>query len=171
MKAFTPTHRYKTLAEVPIEEFANKGIRGVLLDIDNTLIRYGDHDAIPPENIEWLKRASAVGVKVLLYSNASQWKISHIKKLSGLPAVPKAYKPSWHMLSKALSIMEIEKKEALMIGDQLCTDIFGGNLCGIETVLVEPMCSNDWIGTKLLRLIEWIFLPDRRPWNQKPRKK
>ena len=165
MKSFQPSYRYKTLADVPIEELAAEGIRGVLLDIDNTLVPYGEYERIPARNLEWLKRAEAVGVKVLLYSNASQWKIDRIGAVSGLSGVPKAYKPSWRLLDRALAILGATKDQVIMVGDQLCTDILGGNWCGVKTVLVEPIVEKDWPGTKILRLIEWIFLPDRRPWR------
>jgi len=165
VKSFQPSYRYKTLADVPIEELAAEGIRGVLLDIDNTLVPYGEYDRIPARNLEWLKRAEAVGVKVLLYSNASQWKIDRIGAVSGLSGVPKAYKPSWRLLDRALAILGATKDQVIMVGDQLCTDILGGNWCGVKTVLVEPIVEKDWPGTKILRLIEWIFLPDRRPWR------
>ena len=168
MKVFCSNYRYKSLADVPIEEFAAKGTRGVLVDIDNTLVPYGEYDKIPEQNMAWLKRADAVGVKVILYSNASQWKIDHLRKVSGLDGVPKAYKPSYWRLDKALELVGTTKEHALMIGDQLCTDCLGGNLSGVETVLVEPLIEADWWGTKILRLIEWIFLPDRRPWGRKP---
>jgi uncharacterized protein len=167
VRAFCPTFRYKTLADVPIEEFAKKGYRGVLLDIDNTLVPYGDYDKIPDQNRDWLKRAGVAGVKVILYSNASQWKIEYLKKVSGLDGVPKAYKPSALRLQKALDMAGVTKEQALMIGDQLCTDCFGGSLWNVTTVMVEPMIEKDWWGTKILRLIEWMFMPDRRPWGKR----
>ena len=169
MNRFKPDHRYSSLSDIPIEEFARKGKRGALLDIDNTLVAYGEYEKIPPENLEWLKRAEASGVKCLLYSNASQWKIELIQKVANIPGVPKAYKPSSMQLGKALSILGCTKDEALMIGDQWCTDILGGSLVGMETILVEPLTENDWCGTKILRFIEWFAIPDRRPWRKKSR--
>ena len=167
MNPFKPDHRYPSLADVPIEEFAGRGIRGVLLDIDNTLVPYGEYRKITPENMEWLKRAEKCGVRCILYSNASRWKIREIVEVSGLKGVPKAYKPSWHRLNQALEILGCRRNEVLLIGDQACTDILGGNWGGVETVLVEPLTDRDWIGTKLLRLIEWLVLPDRRPWSKR----
>lgn len=167
MSLFKPKHRYGSLAEVPIEEFAARGIKGALLDIDNTLVPYHEYDSIPPENEAWIARAETLGVKCLLFSNATQWKIEKLKEVSGLPGVPKAYKPSMRLLPKALEILGCTKAEVVIIGDQVCTDILGGNMGKIETILVEPLTSKDWPGTKLLRMIEWIVLPDRRPWNRK----
>jgi uncharacterized protein len=163
VKIFQPCNRYKSLADVPVEDLAAKGKRGVLLDIDNTLVPYGEYQNIPPQNIEWLKRAKDSGVQVLLYSNASQWKINKMREITGLNGVPKAYKPSWRLLNKALSIMGVTKDQAIMIGDQLCTDILGGNFANVDTILVEPLTEKDWWGTKILRAIEQMFLPDRRP--------
>jgi len=162
-----PDYRYPSLADVPIEEFAEKGIRGALLDIDNTLVDYGVYDVIPEANLEWLNRAKAVGVKCILYSNASQWKIDRIKKVADLPGVSKVYKPAYALLDKALGIIGCAKNEVILIGDQVCTDILGGNLGGVITVLVEPLTEKDWPGTKLLRMIEWTAIPDRRPWYRK----
>jgi len=162
-----PDHRYPSLAEVPIEEFAEKGIKGALLDIDNTLVEYSIYDEIPEENLKWLERAKAAGVKCLLYSNASQWKIEKVMKVSNLPGVPKVYKPSYALLKVALAKIDCTKDEVILIGDQVCTDILGGNLGGVITVLVEPLTEKDWPGTKLLRIIEWTAIADRRPWNKK----
>jgi HAD superfamily phosphatase (TIGR01668 family) len=164
---FKPDYRYPSLADVPVEEFASRGIKGALLDIDNTLVAYGIYDRIPPQNLEWLRRAEAVGVKCLLYSNATQRKIELLTRLSGLPAVPKVYKPAWKLMGKALSMIDCSKEEAILIGDQICTDILGGNWGGVTTVLVEPLTPRDWPGTILLRMIEWFVLPDRRPWHRK----
>jgi hypothetical protein len=161
---FFPDHRYPSLADVPIEEWALKGVRGVLLDIDNTLVPYGNYSEVPESNRQWLERAGKLGVKCILYSNASQHKIEKIKEVSGLSGVPKVYKPANRLLPKALGMLGCRKDEIVLIGDQICTDILGGNLGGITTILVEPMSSRDWIGTKLLRMIEWLVLPDRRPW-------
>ena len=167
MNPFKPDYRYPSLADVPIEEFASRGFKGALLDIDNTLIEYGVYDVIPEQNLEWLKRAKAAGVQCLLYSNATQWKIELLVELTGLPAVPKVYKPAWKLMGKALEMIDCSKDEAILIGDQICTDILGGNWGGVTTVLVEPLTPKDWIGTKLLRMIEWFVLPHRRPWHRK----
>jgi hypothetical protein len=164
---FKPDYRYPSLADIPIEEFAARGKRGALLDIDNTLVPYGRYDAIPPENKAWLERAEACGVKCLLYSNATQWKIDLLRKLTGLPGVPKVYKPAWALLARALEMIGCTRAEVVMVGDQICTDMLGGNLAGVDTILVEPLTDRDWPGTKVLRVIEWTVLPDRRPWVKK----
>ena len=169
MNPFIPNYRFPSLAEVPIEKFANAGKRGALIDIDNTLVEYGVYDLLPDSNREWLNRASSCGVQCLLYSNATQWKIDKIRELTGLPGVPKVYKPAYKLLGKALKMLDCTKQEVIMIGDQICTDILGGNLAGVDTVLVEPLIEKDWPGTKLLRMIEWCVLPDRRPWAKKNR--
>lgn len=167
MNPFKPNYRYPSLAEVPIEEFAARGKRGALLDIDNTLVPYGRYDSIPPENAEWLQRAKACGVRCLLYSNATQWKIDVLMKVTGIPGVPKVYKPAWALLRKALGIIDCTKDQVILIGDQICTDTLGGNWGGVDTVLVEPITDRDWPGTLILRMIEWLVLPDRRPWVKK----
>jgi HAD superfamily phosphatase (TIGR01668 family) len=164
---FKPDYHYPSLADVPIEEFAALGIKGVLLDIDNTLVPYGQHEPIPEENRNWIDRAEAAGVKCILYSNATQKKIGKMERISGLDGVPKAYKPGWAQIGKALKLLGCSKEEALLIGDQGCTDILGGNFGGLMTLLVEPMTKKDWWGTKILRVIEMTFLWHRLPWNRK----
>ena len=168
MISYKPSYRYKSLADVPVEELALKGKVGALLDIDNTLLPYGQYDEIPAENLKWLQRAEKAGLKVILYSNATQRKIEHMKKVCGLDGVPKAYKPGWARLKFALEMLGgVSKNQVVMIGDQFCTDILGGSLCGVDTILVEPLTDKDWWGTKILRVIEWLFVPDRRPWTKK----
>ncbi|MCX6645408.1 MAG: YqeG family HAD IIIA-type phosphatase [bacterium] len=161
-----PDYRYKSLSDIPIEEFASRGIKGALIDIDNTLIPYGEYENIPTENREWLDRAKKAGVRCLLYSNATQRKISKLEKVSGLPGVPKAYKPSVKEIPKALKILGLKREEVVMVGDQWCTDILSGYFAGIKTILVEPLTMKDWWGTKILRAIEMLALSDRRPWRK-----
>jgi HAD superfamily phosphatase (TIGR01668 family) len=161
-----PDYRYPSLADIPVEEFAARGIRGALLDIDNTLVPYGEYANVPAENKKWLERARNVGIKCLLYSNATQKKISGLEEVTGLPGVPKAYKPSVKEIPKALKILGCTREQVVMIGDQWCTDILSGYFAGIQTILVEPLTMRDWWGTKMLRAIEMLALPDRRPWNK-----
>ncbi len=161
-----PDYRYPSLADIPIEKFASRGIKGVLLDLDNTLIAYGEYDRVPDQNRQWLDRAEKSGVKCILYSNATQRKIYKLEKLTGLAGVPKAYKPSTKEISKALEILGATREEVLMVGDQWCTDILSGYFAGIVTILVEPMTPKDWWGTKILRMIEMFAIADRRPWSR-----
>lgn len=165
-----PDYRFDSLAEIPIEEFAERGIKGALLDIDNTLVPYGEYEKIPDENLEWLERAKRSGVQCILYSNATQRKIKKLELVSGLPGVPKAFKPSVKEIPKALKMLNLRREEVVMIGDQWCTDILSGHFAGIVTILVEPLTLRDWWGTKILRAIEMVPLADRRPWcRSKPK--
>jgi HAD superfamily phosphatase (TIGR01668 family) len=146
----------RDIQSIDLDALWASGYRGILIDLDNTLVPYGHYDPIPDESLEWLKKALSIGFKLALYSNASKWKVDLIRKQLGMFCVHKAIKPFPLKLNVCLENIDVPKEKTVTIGDQLFTDILGGNWAGMFTILVEPIHKRDFLGTKILRFLERV---------------
>ncbi|MGD0153624.1 MAG: YqeG family HAD IIIA-type phosphatase [Thermacetogeniaceae bacterium] len=152
-----PAYAYGSLLEVPLPELSGLGIRGIIIDIDNTLTEWrspllSDVAAI------WLAQAAQEGIRVCLVSNNSPRRAREVADKAGIPFVARAQKPRRHSFRRAMEIMETTAGQTAVIGDQLFTDILGGNRMGLLTILVTPISSREFFGTRLMRLVEAFFL-------------
>ena len=148
---------------IDLDDLWGRGYRGILLDLDNTLVPYGSYKPIPEDTKLWLQRVKEKGFKVALYSNATRWKVDLFHDQTGVFSVHRAIKPLPLKLKRCLQHLELEKNQVVTVGDQLFTDILGGNLAGIYTILVEPTHERDFWGTKILRFLERMV--GRKPLN------
>ena len=146
----------RDIHSIDLDALREAGYRGILIDLDNTLVPYGEYDPIPKESMDWLQKAAGKGFKVALYSNASKWKVDLIRRQTDIFCVDKAIKPFPLKLNICLDNLGIEKSRTVTIGDQLFTDILGGNLAGMYTILVDPVHRSDFWGTKILRFMERV---------------
>lgn len=113
------------------------GITALLLDVDNTL---SDGHGLPiaPEAEAHLNLLRQAGVRLCILSNNGEHRVGPFSEPLGIPYIAYAKKPSSRGVLRALSLIGAEKTEALMVGDQLYTDILGGNRAGVRTALVRP---------------------------------
>lgn len=134
---FKPTFWLKSVLAID-EEFLRKNrVRALILDMDNTLSMHGDPAAergIP----EWLNKMRALGVRMCVVSNNTQRRVAPLAAKLGLPFTANGAKPLTFGVNRAVKKMRVRKRETLVVGDQIFTDIMAGNLAGIRTVLVEP---------------------------------
>ena len=141
----------------PEQDLVNRGIKGRLLDMDNTL-RPRDTAVVPPSVRAWLDRVQAAGIRCCILSNSFKESTAQDGAELGIPVVMKALKPLPFAYPKALRLLGCGPKETMAVGDQLSTDVWGANLCGIISVLVEPQCSLDLGHTAQIRKIERMIL-------------
>ena len=146
------------------------GIEAVLLDLDNTLVAWQGME-VPDAVLAWLSELRAAGLKLYLVSNTRFGK--RLRWLSGyldLPYVRRAWKPRRRGFLAAIRELGVEPERTAMVGDQMLTDILGGNRLGLYTVMVPPMARREFLGTRVSRLFEraimaWLrrkgALPDR----------
>jgi len=134
------------------------GLKAVLLDLDNTIVR---RDALhfPPDVSNWISELRSLGFKLCIVSNNSRGRVGTIAGLMDLPAVPRAVKPFVSCFRRALKLTGTSPGETALVGDQIFTDILGGNLTGLYTILVVPMKGKEFWGTRLFsRPLEKIVL-------------
>ena len=128
-----------------------------MLDLDNTLI---DGDTKYNDKIKkWIKELKRKGIKMYILSNSiSTSKVKTIAHKLGLQYYYKAGKPFLKGFNYILEKEKISKQNAIMIGDQVFTDVWGGNRFGIKTILVKPIGKKESILTKVKRPFEYILL-------------
>jgi len=152
-----PDERYGKITDINLGELWEKGIRGLILDLDNTIVPWGE-DTPKEEVIEFVERAKEKGYKLALISNAQPHRVEKCGKILGISGIGYAKKPLPFSLKKAQkNLLRLPPSQVAIIGDQIFTDILGGNLLGFYTVLVEPITKRDFIGTKLFRLLEQVL--------------
>ena len=138
LKKFYPKHKVDKVQDIELSMLKDKGIKGLILDIDNTLVP--EHVAEPDQNVlEWIERVKEAGFKVCIVSNASEKRVIKFNEKLKIHAIHKASKPSRKAFIKAVELMKIEIEETAVIGDQIFTDIYGGNRLNMFTILVTPI--------------------------------
>jgi HAD superfamily phosphatase (TIGR01668 family) len=151
-----------SLSSVPLDELAASGVRGIIVDLDNTLVGYG-HDACSPHDAAWVARAIGAGFRVVLVSNNFSDRVSRIGAALGVPAIPNALKPLPTGFLRALALLGTGRRATVVVGDQLFTDVLGAKLCGLRSILTHPLEPRDWYGTRVLRFFERLVLGTRPP--------
>jgi len=157
-----PTRFLRSVTGIDADWLRSQGIRALLLDIDNTLVSR-EAESATDEVKGWLSDLVKAGFKPCLVTN--NWHrvvLQHASEL-GLPIVRKAMKPLPFAFIKALQILGVSRKQAVVVGDQMITDILGAHLAGMKSVLVLPLTETDLLHTRLFRKLEPLLLGDRKP--------
>lgn len=141
------------LYDVDLGELARRGIRGLILDLDNTLAEYANAD-VPPRTREWVQEAKARGFRICITSNARPARVKAFAESLGVPGIAYAVKPVRRAFRRALKILGTSPAETAVVGDQLFTDVLGGNRMGMYTVLVNPLSTKELGTTRLMRRLE-----------------
>lgn len=155
-KVFYPYEYVDSVFSINYDELYNKGYRGIIFDIDNTLVHHGD-DATK-EIEELFKEIHNIGFKTLLLSNNNEKRVKRF--LSNIESlyICNSQKPKTINYLKAIEMMNIKKEETLFIGDQIFTDIFGANRSGIANILVKFIQAKDEVKIGKRRQIERVIL-------------
>lgn len=150
LQRFTPHACLEGLQEVNLDELRQMGKKLILLDVDNTLMPWRTED-IPQETIAWVERARTMGFHLCILSNTRRPERLHrISEKLGIPYIRDKFKPSTRMYELAIERFEVEKKEAVMVGDQLLTDVLGANRTGIDAMWVQPIHKREFAGTRFV---------------------
>ena len=147
-----------SLPLVDVGELAEKNVRLVLLDRDNTCVPR-DASSAPPEVAAWLDAAREAGIGLCLVSNnfhSSQ--VGRTARELGVACVDHAMKPAPFALRRAMRLMGATPDETVMIGDQVFTDVAAGSLAGVRTILVRPQSRSDLWYTHVFRVFERLAL-------------
>ena len=144
-------HRYAhSVLEVRPEELAERGIEGVILDLDNTLVRWA-REELTDDILAWVESLRAAGIKFCLLSNSVlSRRVERVAQVFGCPNIRKAQKPRPDGFHRAMRAMNTTVTTTAVIGDQMFTDIIGGNRVGIYTILVKPIAKREFVYTRLV---------------------
>ena len=158
MGLFSAWRYFERGDQIPVAELAAAGVTCVLIDRDNTCVPR-DAKVAPPAVSAWLDEVRAAGIKTCVVSN--NFHGSQVEKSArelGCEVVHHAMKPAPFALRRALSLMGATADEAVMIGDQVFTDVVAGNLAGVRTILVRPQSRRDLWYTHIMRVGERLVL-------------
>ena len=153
LKSFLPAQHVKSIYEINPQDLKNKGIKGIITDLDNTLVEW-DRPLATPELITWFEEMKRNDIKVTIVSNNKEVRVKAFADPLNIPFIFRAKKPMTKAFKHAVELMGIQKEQAVVIGDQLLTDVCGGNRSGFHTILVVPVAQTDGWATKLNRRIE-----------------
>lgn len=151
--SFVPEYRFETFDLASSEFLLSKGIRGIILDVDNTLEPY-EHE-LPGEHVKaWLESLKAVGIQAAIVSNNNRSRIKRFNEHLGLVAYYKAGKPFKRNLVRAMKDMQTDKSSTILMGDQVFTDVWAAHNAGIPAILVPPINDKRDFITRLKRKLE-----------------
>lgn len=157
LKKVTPDLVLNSIYDLDLAFLKKKGIKGIITDLDNTLVVWNVCQVEEPLE-KWLFAVKEADFKLCILSNNSSGRVDDFAAKIGVPAVSKAVKPRRIGFRRALKQMGLKASETAVLGDQLFTDILGGNRAGLFTILVTPLSQKEFIGTRLVRQVERILL-------------
>ena len=153
MNYFYPDVYQKSIYTINYDKLKENGIKCLLFDLDNTCVPYVDKK--PTKKLKnHFDKLKDSGFTVIIFSNSPKERLSPFKKELKVDCCAKAGKPRKKNFIKIIDLYKYDLSEVAIIGDQLVTDIYGGNKVGITTVLVNPMSNIDMPFTKIHRYIE-----------------
>ena len=153
---FYPDEYLDSTYEIDFDLLYKKGYRGVIFDIDNTLVPHGaPADARSEALFSHLK---SIGFSCCLLSNNQRPRVELFNKNIGVNFIEDAHKPSVKSYQKAMKMMGTDTENTLFVGDQLFTDVFGARRTGIHSILVKPIHPKEEIQIVLKRYLENIVL-------------
>jgi len=138
MGIFTPTAIKPRAGDVTPELLRRLGVRAVLLDVDNTIATYTSHEPAPGA-VQWAKGLVEAGFRVVIVSNNFKKRVAPFAQRFGLDYICFAIKPLPFGYLKAAGLLKLRCRDCAIIGDQIFTDVVGANLCGMRSVLLEPI--------------------------------
>lgn len=141
--SFVPNRIYSSIFDLKPEKLKEEGIKTVFADLDNTLIRYSEKIA-PPEVRRWKEALETAGITLFLVSNSR--KPTRAKRFGedlGIGYIGHAGKPKARGFRRAMELTDTKHEEAVMIGDQIFTDILGANNAGIRSWLILPVALDN----------------------------
>ena len=152
LEMFYPGRYEVSTYVIPFDHYHARGIRGVIFDIDNTLV---NHNA-PADNqaMELFAYLHQLGMKTCLLSNNKEPRVKSFAEKVSSAYIHKAGKPETAGYKKAMEKMGTDRESTIFVGDQLFTDIYGANRAGIYSILVKPMNPKEEIQIVLKRYLE-----------------
>ena len=161
---YYPCGYAESVFTIDYKKLYEKGFRGIIFDIDNTLVHHGDDST--PEVDELFVKIHGAGLKTLLLTNNDDERVQRFIRNIDTDYICDAEKPDTSGYLKALEKMGLDCSQAVVIGDQIFTDILGANNSGIKGILVRfiKLPEEKWIGKRryIEKLILWFWRHSRR---------
>jgi len=150
---FVPDYYFETFDKADADFLASIGIKGIILDVDNTLEPY--ENQLPGKHvIAWLDNLKEKGISAAIVSNNDGERIELFNSSLGIPCFYKAAKPFKKNVIRAMQEIGTDKTNTILMGDQVFTDVWAAHNAGIPAILVPPIRDKRDLLTRLKRLLE-----------------
>ena len=169
LQKFYPDRYLRSAYEIDYEKYYEQGYRGIIFDIDNTLVPHGA--PADERSIALIARLKKLGFGILLLSNNKEPRVKLFNEAVKVSYIFKAGKPAKRGYEEAMRRLGTDSSTTLFVGDQLFTDVWGAKRAGILTYLVKPIHPKEEIQIVLKRRLEWIVLYFYRRSRRKQNKK
>lgn len=146
-----------SVLDIPVEQLRSRNVTSYILDLDNTMTEWNS-SIVTPAMVVWIKGIKEQGGKTCIVSNNSEKRVVGVAEALEIPYVCRAGKPRRRAFQRALAKLEAVPRETAVVGDQVFTDILGGNLMGMVTILVSPINKREFLGTRVMRQVEKLVL-------------
>ena len=152
-----PKEYLNSVKDISIELLNKNNIKGLILDVDNTLISLDKK--MPAGIVEWVKNIKAKGIKICILSNSNKIdKVEAVAKLIETPYIFFGKKPLKSGFLRAQNILKLKTENIAVVGDQIFTDVIGANRCKMFSILVKPIEEKDYLITKIKRPLEKMII-------------
>ncbi|HJA92981.1 MAG TPA: YqeG family HAD IIIA-type phosphatase [Candidatus Eisenbergiella merdipullorum] len=155
-RKFYPDEYRESAYVLDYEKFYREGYRGIIFDIDNTLVPHGA--PADEKSIALFGRLREIGFDCVLLSNNKEPRVKPFAGAVGARYIYKAGKPAAANYRRAMEMMGTDQGSTLFVGDQLFTDVWGAKNAGIHSILVKPIDPREEIQIVLKRYLERIVL-------------
>lgn len=156
LKRYYPGGYADSVFDIDFEQLYAQGYRGILFDVDNTLVHHGDNSNAQVDAL--FEKLHTMGFATLLLSNNSANRLERFKKNIDTPYLAEAGKPQPESYYKALEMLKLPPEQVICIGDQIFTDILGANRSGIYSILVHYIQVDPNAPIGIRRRLENIIL-------------
>ena len=155
-RCFYPKEYVDSTYKIDFNEYYKNGYRGIIFDIDNTLVPHGAPADLRSK--EFFKALKETGFDAFVLSNNKEPRVKMFADAVGISYIYKAGKPAKKGYESAMELMGTDRETTLFVGDQLFTDVWGANRAGLYSILVKPIHPKEEIQIVLKRKLEKIVL-------------
>lgn len=153
MSIFVPKLILKDVTDITLTLLEKYKISALVLDVDNTLTVHGSQE-VQEKILDWISLMKKNGIGLILVSNNSPARIAPFAQKIDIPFIAMGLKPMTHGFTKAITLLNRRNNEVAVVGDQIYTDVLGGNIKGIFTILVAPFELEEKFFFKVKRMME-----------------
>lgn len=167
LRKFCPTEALSSITEIDLQQLVAEGRKLIIIDVDNTLMEWKSEE-VPADTKAWIKRGQDLGIAFCILSNTRRHdRLDRIAKSLGIEWIKGKYKPNPEAYHSALTQFKVTPEQAIMVGDQLLTDVLGAGRAGIDSIWVEKISKTEFLGTRVVsRNIEHLLGLFLRAWFQ-----
>ena len=150
---FKPNIKLKKITDITVPLLEKHGINALILDVDNTLSTH--HGQVLTEGLqEWLDLMRENGIKMTVLSNSKSKRLEPFAKKIGLDYISLGLKPLPFGFWRALKRLNTKRKTTAIVGDQIFTDVLGGNIVGLKTIMLTPIKPETSLRFRIKRKLE-----------------